>query len=47
MRAYELAADEQLVAASSAALAIVLVGILPVVVLSRAIARSRPGDEVL
>ena len=47
VRAYELATDEQLVAASSAALAIVLVGILPVIVLSRAIARSRPGDEVL
>lgn len=47
VRAYELATDEQLVAASSAALAIVLVGILPVIVLSRVIARSRPGDEVL
>jgi iron(III) transport system permease protein len=45
VRAYELATDEQLVQASSAALAIVLVGILPVIVLARAISRSRPGAE--
>ncbi|MDZ4737596.1 MAG: iron ABC transporter permease [Rhodospirillaceae bacterium] len=43
VRAYELATDEQLVQASSAALAIVLVGVLPVIVLARAISRSRPG----
>ncbi|MEX2008923.1 MAG: iron ABC transporter permease [Dongiaceae bacterium] len=42
-RTYELASDELLVEASSSALAIVLVGIVPVVLLSRAIARSRPG----
>ncbi|MEX2299058.1 MAG: iron ABC transporter permease [Dongiaceae bacterium] len=46
VRAYELATDEQLVQASSAALAIVLVGILPVIVLARAISRSRPGTEL-
>ncbi|MEX1108733.1 MAG: iron ABC transporter permease [Dongiaceae bacterium] len=45
VRAYELATDEQLVQASSAALAIVLVGVLPVIVLARAISRSRPGTE--
>jgi len=43
-RTYEYAADEQLVAASSPALAIVLAGIIPVILLSRAIGRSRPGD---
>jgi iron(III) transport system permease protein len=43
VQAYNLAADERLTEASTAALAIVAVGILPVVVLSRAIARSRPG----
>jgi len=42
-RTYELAADERLNEASSSALAIVLVGILPVILLSRVIARSRPG----
>jgi iron(III) transport system permease protein len=42
-RTYELASDELLVEASGSALAIVLVGIVPVVLLSRAIARSRPG----
>ncbi len=39
----QYASDEQLGEASLAALAIVVTGILPVVVLSRAIARSRPG----
>jgi iron(III) transport system permease protein len=42
-RTYEMASDEQLAAAASPALAIVAVGILPVFLLSRAIARSRPG----
>ncbi len=42
IRVYRLAADERLAEASTAALAIVAVGILPVIVLSRAIARSRP-----
>ena len=40
-RAYEFAADEQLAEASSAALAIVAVGVVPVVLLSRAIERGR------
>jgi len=44
IRTYEYAADELLVESSSSALAIVLVGILPVIVLSLAIARSRPGQ---
>ena len=44
IRAFELASDEQLAESSSAALAIVLVGIVPVVILSRAIAGGRPGD---
>jgi iron(III) transport system permease protein len=42
---FELASDERLNEASSSALAIVLVGILPVILLSRVIARSRPGFE--
>lgn len=46
-RTYELASDELLNEASSSALAIVAVGILPVILLSRAIARSRPGQSVV
>lgn len=45
VKAYELASDERLADSASAALAIVVVGILPVVLLSRAITRSRPGGE--
>ncbi len=45
VRVYTLASDARLAEASTAALAIVVVGILPVVLLSRAIARSRPGHE--
>ena len=41
VRAYRLASDERLAEAAAPALLIVLVGILPVVVLSAAIARSR------
>ncbi len=41
MRTYELASDERLVDASTSAIAIVLVGIIPILVLSRAISRSR------
>jgi iron(III) transport system permease protein len=44
-RAYEYASDEQLIEASSAALAIVAVGIVPVILLSRAIARARAGQD--
>ena len=43
VRVYRLASDERLAEASTAALAIVGVGILPVVLISLAIARSRPG----
>ena len=43
VRAFELASDERLADSASPALAIVVVGIVPVIVLSRAIARSRPG----
>lgn len=42
---YSLAGDERLADSSSAALAIVLVGIVPVVLLSRALAHSRPGQS--
>lgn len=45
VRAYELASDERLADASSAALAIVIVGIIPVLLLSRSITRSRPGHR--
>jgi iron(III) transport system permease protein len=41
IRVYNLAADERLAEASTAALTIVLVGLLPVIALSVAIARSR------
>jgi iron(III) transport system permease protein len=45
IRAYEMASDERLADAAGPSLAIVLVGILPVIVLSRAIAKSRPGQN--
>jgi iron(III) transport system permease protein len=44
VRAYELASDERLADASYAALTIVLVGILPVILLSRSITRSRHAE---
>jgi len=44
IRTYQLASDERLADSSSAALAIVVVGIVPVILLSVAIARSRPGS---
>jgi iron(III) transport system permease protein len=43
VRTYQLAGDELLREAAGPGLAIVLAGIVPVIVLSRAIARSRPG----
>ena len=43
MQAYQLPSDERLAEASTPALAIVAVGLLPVILLCRAIARSRPG----
>lgn len=43
IRAHTLASDERLAEASTASLAIVAVGIVPVILLSRAMGRSRPG----
>ncbi len=43
-RTWRLAADERLAEASTAALAIVVAGLLPVILLSGGIARSRPGS---
>jgi iron(III) transport system permease protein len=45
VRVYLLASDERLAEASTAALTIVAVGIIPVVALSLAIARARPGQS--
>jgi iron(III) transport system permease protein len=45
IRTYQLASDERLADSSSAALAILAVGIIPVILLSVAIARSRPGTR--
>lgn len=45
VRTFSLAGDERLAEAAAPALAIVLVGLAPVILLSRAIARSRPGSE--
>ncbi len=45
VRAHELAADERLADAATPALMIVLVGILPVILLSRAISHSRAGER--
>jgi iron(III) transport system permease protein len=44
VRAYQLAGDELLREAAGPGLAIVLAGIVPVLLLSRAIARARPGS---
>jgi iron(III) transport system permease protein len=45
IRTYELANEERLAEAASPALAIVLVGIIPVIILSLSISRSRTGNE--
>ncbi|PMR81269.1 ABC transporter permease [Halomonas urumqiensis] len=45
VRAHSLASDERLAEASTASLAIVAVGILPVILLSIAMRRSRPGSQ--
>ncbi len=45
VRAHQLASDERLSQAAGPALAIVLVGILPVILLSRTLARSRPAGS--
>jgi len=44
VRAFELASDERLADSSSAALAIVAAGLLPVILLSRAIAKERTSS---
>ncbi len=44
VRAFELASDERLADSSSAALAIVTVGLLPVILLSKSISTSRAGS---
>jgi len=43
VRVYQLASDERLAEASTSALAIILIGLVPVVVLSRMLDRARPG----
>ena len=45
IRTYELANEERLAAAAVPALAIVLVGIIPVIILSRAISQSRSAND--
>ncbi len=45
VRAHELAADERLADAATPALMIVLVGIIPVILLSKAISHSRAGEN--
>jgi len=47
VRTYELASDERLADSASFALAIVLAGIGPVILLSRAIGRARPGYDAV
>ena len=44
VRAFELASDERLVDAAPASLLIVVVGLLPVILLSRSIAKGRTGS---
>lgn len=45
IRTFEIASDERLAEAASYALSIVIAGLLPVILLSAAIARSRPGQS--
>jgi iron(III) transport system permease protein len=45
VQAYNLARDERLAEASTAALTIVAVGVLPIVLLTRAALRARPGHQ--
>ena len=44
VRAYEMAADERLSDAGAPALMIVLIGLLPIILLSKAISRARAGE---
>ncbi|MCK5916980.1 MAG: iron ABC transporter permease [Cocleimonas sp.] len=45
VRAYEMAADERLADAGAPALMIVLVGLIPIILLSKAISQSRAGQS--
>ena len=45
VRTFELANEERLADAALPALAIVIVGIIPVIMISNSISRSRPGYE--
>lgn len=45
IQAYRLASDERLAEASTASLAIVAAGLVPVIILSRTISGSRPGGD--
>ncbi|MFZ2868550.1 ABC transporter permease [Zavarzinia sp.] len=45
IKAYELASDERLPEAALPSLAIVFVGVIPVILMSRAIAKARPGSQ--
>ena len=45
VRAFELASDERLADSSSAAIMIVLVGLIPVILLSKSISYSRAGND--
>ena len=45
VRTYELANEERLADAAIPALAIVLIGIIPVIMISKSISKSRPGYE--
>lgn len=47
VRAYEMAADERLADAGAPALMIVLIGIIPVIFLSRTISHSRAGQKTV
>jgi iron(III) transport system permease protein len=45
VRTYELANEERLADAAIPALAIVIIGIIPVIMISNSISKSRPGYE--
>lgn len=45
VQVYRLASDERLAESSGAALAIILVGLVPVFILSRSIAKTRKSEE--
>ncbi|MBF0355714.1 MAG: iron ABC transporter permease [Alphaproteobacteria bacterium] len=45
VRTFSLASDERLMDAATPALVIVLVGLIPIIMLSYAVARSRPGEK--